>query len=392
MNERSSRSHSVFTLKVSGSNPLTGENCEGALNLVDLAGSERLNSSGAGSNQARMKETISINSSLSALKDVIEKLGQGETKHVPYRNSKLTYLLQTSLSGGCRRFEPGEQPADYCPALQARAKPSCCATCHPSPHTPQNRCAACASPSLSTIRRWAQRSGTWARGVLRRDNKSEEGCGGSARAVVVSSRARRFPLRYRVTMTIDHAGATPTLGGPSREDGWWHIIRHTHRITMHLIAAATSRAARRAAVKLVDHHGCRLSKSRSLSRLARHQLVPRICGPLALTPGSIWSISKRAFATEQEPVGKGKEKEVLAEPQAVGHLTSVTGARADVPVPSGRSRDFRPSGRAGTERITLYYPKRPNNPSSPVLSISRLGNRRRAIRASDRDPGCGRLQ
>lgn len=99
MNERSSRSHSVFTLKVTGHNPLTGESCDGALNLVDLAGSERLNSSGAGDNKARLQETISINSSLSALKDVIEKLGHGDVKHVPYRNSKLTYLLQTSLSG-----------------------------------------------------------------------------------------------------------------------------------------------------------------------------------------------------------------------------------------------------------------------------------------------------
>jgi kinesin family protein C1 len=93
----------VFTLKVRGSNPLTGESCEGALNLVDLAGSERLNSSGAGDNKARLQETIAINQSLSALKDVIEKLGQGDLKHVPYRNSKLTYLLQSSLSGALPR-------------------------------------------------------------------------------------------------------------------------------------------------------------------------------------------------------------------------------------------------------------------------------------------------
>ncbi|KAL7412685.1 P-loop containing nucleoside triphosphate hydrolase protein [Mrakia frigida] len=102
MNERSSRSHSVFSLRVSGSNPLTGESCEGVLNLVDLAGSERLASSGAGDNKDRLKETININKSLSALADVIGALGSaagGSGAHVPYRNSKLTYLLQTSLSG-----------------------------------------------------------------------------------------------------------------------------------------------------------------------------------------------------------------------------------------------------------------------------------------------------
>ncbi|KAK4684060.1 hypothetical protein P7C73_g6146, partial [Tremellales sp. Uapishka_1] len=74
MNERSSRSHSVFSLKVKGINPLTDEKCEGILNLVDLAGSERLASSGAGENKDRMKETININKSLSALADVIDEL------------------------------------------------------------------------------------------------------------------------------------------------------------------------------------------------------------------------------------------------------------------------------------------------------------------------------
>jgi kinesin family protein C1 len=100
MNERSSRSHSVFTLKVRGVNPLTDEKCEAMLNLVDLAGSERLASSGAGDNKDRLKETININKSLSALADVIGALGGAQVGgHVPYRNSTLTRLLQTSLSG-----------------------------------------------------------------------------------------------------------------------------------------------------------------------------------------------------------------------------------------------------------------------------------------------------
>ncbi|KAI4145211.1 MAG: hypothetical protein LQ341_002446 [Variospora aurantia] len=87
-NERSSRSHSVFILKLKGENSTTGERSEGTLNLVDLAGSERLvHSQAAGE---RLKETQSINKSLSCLGDVIGALGQGkEGGHVPYRNSKV---------------------------------------------------------------------------------------------------------------------------------------------------------------------------------------------------------------------------------------------------------------------------------------------------------------
>ena len=87
-NERSSRSHSVFILKLTGENSITGERSEGTLNLVDLAGSERLSHSGATGD--RLKETQNINKSLSCLGDVIGALGQGkEGGHVPYRNSKV---------------------------------------------------------------------------------------------------------------------------------------------------------------------------------------------------------------------------------------------------------------------------------------------------------------
>lgn len=88
-NERSSRSHSVFILKLIGENSVTGERSEGTLNLVDLAGSERLSQSG--STGDRLKETQNINKSLSCLGDVIGALGQGkEGGHVPYRNSKVS--------------------------------------------------------------------------------------------------------------------------------------------------------------------------------------------------------------------------------------------------------------------------------------------------------------
>lgn len=87
-NERSSRSHSVFILRLTGENSITGEKSEGTLNLVDLAGSERLSHSGA--KGERLKETQNINRSLSCLGDVIGALGQGkEGGHIPYRNSKV---------------------------------------------------------------------------------------------------------------------------------------------------------------------------------------------------------------------------------------------------------------------------------------------------------------
>ncbi|XP_033751751.1 carboxy-terminal kinesin 2-like [Pecten maximus] len=98
-NEHSSRSHSVLRLKLTGENSLSGESCVGTLNLVDLAGSERLKDSG--SEGQRLKETLSINKSLSTLGNVIMALGNKDN-HVPYRNSKLTYLLQNSLGGNSK--------------------------------------------------------------------------------------------------------------------------------------------------------------------------------------------------------------------------------------------------------------------------------------------------
>lgn len=99
MNERSSRSHSVFRLKLTGENSRTMESCEGTLNLVDLAGSERLKESK--SEGARLTETQNINRSLADLGNVIMALGQ-KHGHIPYRNSKLTHLLQNSLGGNSK--------------------------------------------------------------------------------------------------------------------------------------------------------------------------------------------------------------------------------------------------------------------------------------------------
>jgi hypothetical protein len=96
LNERSSRSHSVLTVHVQGTDLGSGAVLRGSLHLVDLAGSERVDKSEATGD--RLKEAQHINKSLSALGDVIAALAQ-KSGHVPYRNSKLTQLLQDSLGG-----------------------------------------------------------------------------------------------------------------------------------------------------------------------------------------------------------------------------------------------------------------------------------------------------
>ncbi|KAI3768324.1 hypothetical protein L2E82_18908 [Cichorium intybus] len=124
MNSQSSRSHAIFTIileqkdKNKGDeNPIAGEEYRCAkLHLVDLAGAERVKR--AGSEGVRLREGIQINKGLLALGNVISALGDDkkrkEAQHIPYRDSKLTRLLQASLGGNCKTVMIAcVSPADF---------------------------------------------------------------------------------------------------------------------------------------------------------------------------------------------------------------------------------------------------------------------------------------
>ncbi|CAL1529612.1 unnamed protein product [Lymnaea stagnalis] len=103
MNLHSSRSHAIFIITIECSE--VGDDGEnhirvGKLNMVDLAGSERQSKTGA--TGERLKEATKINLSLSTLGNVISALVDGKSTHIPYRDSKLTRLLQDSLGGNAR--------------------------------------------------------------------------------------------------------------------------------------------------------------------------------------------------------------------------------------------------------------------------------------------------
>lgn len=102
MNEGSSRSHSVFILQLVQKNTKTGTTMVSKINLVDLAGSEMIRKTGA--TGARLDEAKMINKSLSALGNVINALTDGRSSHIPYRDSKLTRMLQESLGGNARTW------------------------------------------------------------------------------------------------------------------------------------------------------------------------------------------------------------------------------------------------------------------------------------------------
>ena len=102
MSQSSSRSHMICQITIESNKPNEKGNLSRAkINLCDLAGNERIGKV-PGINAETMKESASINKSLSALGNVIWNLSRGENKFVPYRDSKLTYLLKESLEGNAR--------------------------------------------------------------------------------------------------------------------------------------------------------------------------------------------------------------------------------------------------------------------------------------------------
>ena len=98
-NDESSRSHLIFKIEIETQHSQTGEIRKGSLVLVDLAGSERLNTSKT--EGERLEETKAINKSLTALGDVVNAL-YNKMPHIPFRNSKLTSLLQDCLIGDAK--------------------------------------------------------------------------------------------------------------------------------------------------------------------------------------------------------------------------------------------------------------------------------------------------
>jgi kinesin family protein 5 len=97
MNDKSSRSHSIFIITVTQKHLIELDTKSGKLFLVDLAGSEKVKKTGAEGNC--LEEAKTINKSLSCLGNVINALTDGKSRFVPYRDSKLTRLLQDSLGG-----------------------------------------------------------------------------------------------------------------------------------------------------------------------------------------------------------------------------------------------------------------------------------------------------
>ncbi|XP_048874361.1 kinesin family member 5Aa isoform X7 [Brienomyrus brachyistius] len=100
MNEHSSRSHSILMVDITQEHIETEQKLTGKLYLVDLAGSEKVSKTGA--EGAVLDEAKNINKSLSSLGNVISALAEGTKAHVPYRDSKMTRILQDSLGGNCR--------------------------------------------------------------------------------------------------------------------------------------------------------------------------------------------------------------------------------------------------------------------------------------------------
>ncbi|ONK63044.1 uncharacterized protein A4U43_C07F10830, partial [Asparagus officinalis] len=180
MNSESSRSHSVFTCTIESRwerDSMTHFRF-GRLNLVDLAGSERQKSSGA--EGERLKEAANINRSLSTLGLVIMTLvdiTNGKNRHVPYRDSRLTFLLQDSLGGNSKT------------TIIANVSPSICST----------------SETLSTLK-FAQRAK-----LIQNNAKVNEDASGD----IMSLQRQIQKLKDQLTILTSHQNVPRSLYCPS---------------------------------------------------------------------------------------------------------------------------------------------------------------------------------
>ena len=99
-NEHSSRSHLIFTISLKMYNTSTNKQAESKISIIDLAGSENLKNE---ENKLRQDEGISVNKSLSALKNVIKLLAENESRQgIPYRDSIITKIMKDSLGGNSK--------------------------------------------------------------------------------------------------------------------------------------------------------------------------------------------------------------------------------------------------------------------------------------------------
>ena len=188
----------------------------GKLNFVDLAGSERVRVSGA--TGLRLEESKKINASLSALGNVIAALCEcqsgGQRTHVPYRDSKLTRLLEDSLGGNCRARRPSTRRGDGGPAPVAqtsatRASPDAGRTTMLATIGPA---AESASESLSTLK-----FATRAKRVTNAPRLNEDLDQASLSCAKQNVRGRRAnPSRERVG---GERGRSRTRGDPLKQSG-----------------------------------------------------------------------------------------------------------------------------------------------------------------------------
>ncbi|KAI5059960.1 hypothetical protein GOP47_0024380 [Adiantum capillus-veneris] len=202
MNQESSRSHSVFTCIIESqweSESMTNLRF-GRLNLVDLAGSERQKSSGA--EGERLKEAANINKSLSTLGLVIMILvdvAQGKQRHVPYRDSKLTFLLQDSLGGNSKT------------TIIANVSPSI----------------SCASETLSTLK-FAQRAK-----FIRNNAVVNEDASGDVLALRLQIQQLKEELnrlsRQSISRIPHYSGGKELLGPTNKDfpDGVLAVVEHS---------------------------------------------------------------------------------------------------------------------------------------------------------------------